>query len=474
MAATNGKMVLKRRWTSISKHATVDLAGPERFRLVEMVRKTVADRSAGQSLPPRRIATDRRSDPRLTKTPSGKAILLCPSRTLSSEFNMQTTTRIHRLFSFGLIVAGTALVAFNPSLATAQESNAKTATEKPQVNVNVLRQDEYEAKVDGEKTTVTMLEVILDPLAGSLPHRHPGPLSGYVLEGTFEFQVEGGPLKTLKAGDAFFESKMILHKVGRNPDKEKRTRVLATIVHPSDAKSLVIVEPDIATTLKAHHGGKSPETCAVPTAQSSLATPQTTPTNLADAAKPKPLTPDLPVIGLLIYDHVLQTEITAPSDVFSKHSEDGMQMFNVITIAASYELIETEEGLKLFPDYTFENAPKLDVIVVPSAYDMSARVKDERLVHFIQSQNENTQYTVSNCGGASLIGEAGIAKGKKIVTWIGGGADLQKSYPQLKVQDDAKVSFVEDGKFLSSNGNLASYISRSELSSSTSIIFAIY
>lgn len=547
---------------------------------------------------------------------------------------MRAKKRFHRkqqLFFLSLIIIGSAVMAFSPRHAAAQEADAKPATAKPQVNVNVLRQDEYEAKVDGEKTTATMLEVVLDPLAGSPPHRHPGPLCGYVIEGTFEFQVEGGPLRTMKAGDAFYEPKMILHKVGRNPDNKMRTRVLATIVHPSDAESLVILEPQnkqsslstemfnepkaltawsakstsgdavplqqlagnpfvlamfrghgcyhcvkqlqaladaeekfreqgirivaisnesvtemnaalaqkslpftvlsdaestlakslgsekinnwhgllivdsqgkahaltsgsapmmdcdkiLATTqslgltgekltshsigngrltsLKLNQAAESPEVCAVPKTPIKVATSPKTPSSLTDAVQPKPLIPNLPIVGLLIYDHVLQTEITAPSDVFSKHSEDGTQMFNVITIASSYDLIETEEGLKLFPDYTFENAPKLDVVVVPSAYDMSARVKDERLVRFIQSQNENTKFTVSNCGGASLIGESGIAKGKKIVTWIGGGKDLQNSYPQLKVQDDNTISFVEDGKFLSSNGNLASYISALEL-----------
>lgn len=117
------------------------------------------------------------------------------------------------------------------------------STDGPQVVVNVLRQDKYVDDTDGEKTTATMVEVVLDPLAGSPAHRHPGPVSGYVLEGTFEFQVEGGELLTLKAGDHFFEPKMILHKVGRNPDSKKRTRVLATIVHPSDAESIMIIEP---------------------------------------------------------------------------------------------------------------------------------------------------------------------------------------------------------------------------------------
>ena len=118
-----------------------------------------------------------------------------------------------------------------------------SSTDGPQTVVNVLRQDPYADNIDGEKTTATLVEVVLDPLAASPPHRHPGPVTGYILEGTFEFQVEGGKVLTLKAGDSFFESKMILHKVGRNPDKVHRTRVLAIIVHPSSAKSIMIMEP---------------------------------------------------------------------------------------------------------------------------------------------------------------------------------------------------------------------------------------
>ena len=100
---------------------------------------------------------------------------------------------------------------------------------------------------------------------------------------------------------------------------------------------------------------------------------------------------------------------------------------------------------------------------MPSAYDMYAQVHNENILDFIRKKNEETQYTVSNCGGAQLIGAAGIASGHKIVTWIGGGEQLQKDYPDLKVMDDSTVTYVEDGKFSSSNGNLASYISALEL-----------
>lgn len=177
----------------------------------------------------------------------------------------------------------------------------------------------------------------------------------------------------------------------------------------------------------------------------------------------KPFREDLPTIGLLMYNGVLTTEVTAAADVFTKATEGGEQLFNVITITETNASIITEEGLTIIGDYTFKNCPKLDVLFVPSAYDMYAQVHNENIVTFICEKDKETEYTVSNCAGAQLIGESGIADGKKIVTWIGGGEQLQKDYPKLLVQDENQVTYMEDGKYLSSNGNLASYISALEL-----------
>jgi len=177
----------------------------------------------------------------------------------------------------------------------------------------------------------------------------------------------------------------------------------------------------------------------------------------------KPFKAELPTIGLLMYNGVLQSEVIAASDVFAKPTEDGRQLFNVISVAETENAITTEEGMRFIPDYTFDNCPKLTALFVPSAYDMYAQVHNENIIDFIKEKNKETEYTVSNCGGAQLIGKSGIADGHKIVTWIGGGEQLQKDYPNLKVQDENSVTFVEDGKFSSSNGNLASYISALEL-----------
>ncbi len=87
-----------------------------------------------------------------------------------------------------------------------------------------------------------------------------------------------------------------------------------------------------------------------------------------------------------MYNGVLQSEVVATSDVFTKPTKDGKQLFNVITIAETESPITTEEGMKFVPDYSFENCPKLEVLFVPSAYDMYAQVHNVKIVEFIKKK----------------------------------------------------------------------------------------
>ena len=96
-------------------------------------------------------------------------------------------------------------------------------------------------KVDGKESKATVVEVTLEPGQESMPHRHPGPVFGYVLEGEYEHAVNDEPAKVLKAGETFYEPGGCLHRVAKNPGKVK-TRVLATIVHPRDAKQISVPE----------------------------------------------------------------------------------------------------------------------------------------------------------------------------------------------------------------------------------------
>jgi quercetin dioxygenase-like cupin family protein len=122
------------------------------------------------------------------------------------------------------------------------------------VGMTAARQDEkHEAvrplavrqiaeKLDGKETNATAVEVTLEPGQAGASHRHPGPTFGYVLEGEYEWGIDDQPARVLRVGETFYEPGECLHRVSRNPGQVK-TRVLAWVLHPRDAKDLVIPEP---------------------------------------------------------------------------------------------------------------------------------------------------------------------------------------------------------------------------------------
>ncbi len=109
-------------------------------------------------------------------------------------------------------------------------------------NVKVLSAKDIAEKLDGKKAKATTVEVTLEPGQSSAPHRHPGPVFGYVLEGEYEWAIDENPASSLKVGDTFYEPTGCLHRVSKNPSKTGKTRVLAVLLHPQDVKDLVIPE----------------------------------------------------------------------------------------------------------------------------------------------------------------------------------------------------------------------------------------
>ena len=111
------------------------------------------------------------------------------------------------------------------------------------VAVKVVSARDVAERVDGKDARATTVEVTMEPGRGSPPHRHAGPVFGYVLEGEYEHALDDEPVTTYKAGDTFYEPTGSLHRVSRNPSAKGSTRLLATVVHPRDAKQITIAEP---------------------------------------------------------------------------------------------------------------------------------------------------------------------------------------------------------------------------------------
>ncbi len=94
----------------------------------------------------------------------------------------------------------------------------------------VAQRDMPAVNLDGWQ--VTMTEVSYGPGERSNRHRHPGFVCGYVLEGQYEFGVDGQPATVLSAGQPFFESPGDVHAVSGNASKTAPARILAMVFTP--------------------------------------------------------------------------------------------------------------------------------------------------------------------------------------------------------------------------------------------------
>ncbi len=162
-------------------------------------------------------------------------------------------------------------------------------------------------------------------------------------------------------------------------------------------------------------------------------------------------------IGILAFDRVLTSEVTAPVEVFGAAINQGLlPSYRVLLVSGTKKtVVVTEEGLKLVADATIYDDLTIDVLIVPGSYDLESVESDAAFMKFLRANGKQATWLASNCSGAFLLAHAGLLDDVRATTWAGGEADLKKSYPRVDVQFDQNV--VVDGNIITSNGGAVSY-----------------
>jgi putative intracellular protease/amidase len=161
-------------------------------------------------------------------------------------------------------------------------------------------------------------------------------------------------------------------------------------------------------------------------------------------------------VGVLALEGVYNSELVAPIDIFHHtvfHTRPGMTVF---TVGRRHGLVTTFEGQRLQVDHDLEDAPPIDVLVVPSAeHNMDSDLEDERLIDWIRRRGRAASAVLSVCDGAFLLAEAGLLDGRRCTTFPGDIDAFRKRYPHLAVVEH--VSFVADGPAITGAGGARSY-----------------
>jgi transcriptional regulator GlxA family with amidase domain len=162
--------------------------------------------------------------------------------------------------------------------------------------------------------------------------------------------------------------------------------------------------------------------------------------------------------GFLVVDGVYNSELMAPYDIFHHtpfHTEPlpGIEVF---TVSADGAPVTTFEGLVITPHHSFATAPPIDILVVPSAEgSMDRDLENREMLDWVRDVGGRAQWVISLCDGAFVLAAAGLLDGHRATTFPGDQDRFAEAFPRIELRRG--VSFVHDGRMITSEGGAKSY-----------------
>lgn len=160
--------------------------------------------------------------------------------------------------------------------------------------------------------------------------------------------------------------------------------------------------------------------------------------------------------AFLIVDGIYNSELMAPYDILQHtifHTEPGIEVF---TVSPDGEAVISFEGLTIGAHYSFEDAPPIDILLVPSAEgSMDKDLENAEMMDWVRRVGSQARFVISLCDGAFVLAAAGLLDGRRCTTFPGDQDRFAETYPELDLVRG--VSFVHDGPVLTSEGGAKSY-----------------
>jgi transcriptional regulator GlxA family with amidase domain len=157
-------------------------------------------------------------------------------------------------------------------------------------------------------------------------------------------------------------------------------------------------------------------------------------------------------VGILIFTDVEVLDFAGPFEVFSRtrlvpgadsRRTDDSAPFNVFTVARTHDVVRAVGGLQVLPAYAWDDAPPIDILVVPGGFGTRSLLTDDATLNWVRGQAARAAHVTSVCTGALVYAKLGLLAGRRATThWA--ALDLLSSLdPTIRVERDARV--VRDG-----------------------------
>ena len=163
-------------------------------------------------------------------------------------------------------------------------------------------------------------------------------------------------------------------------------------------------------------------------------------------------------VAFVISDAATMIDFAGPWEVFQDvmvesrgSSSDDQMPFRLYTVSDSKEPVRITGGMRVVPDYTFDDAPPPRIVVVGAQ-----RGKSPKMLEWLKKMTTQSDVVMSVCVGAYRLAQAGVLKGKKATTHHDFYEDFQKRFPDVSLQRGLR--FVQADPVVFTAGGLSSGI----------------
>lgn len=153
---------------------------------------------------------------------------------------------------------------------------------------------------------------------------------------------------------------------------------------------------------------------------------------------------DLTYVAIVVHDGVEPLDFSGPAEVFTSAGR-----FYVYTVSPNGRAITSRGSLALQPDYSMQNCPWPDVLVVPGGQS-NVLTGDELSMHWIKSVSAQTDVVMSVSSGAFVLANAGLLEGREATAHATDIDGLKRAAPRTKVHADTR--FVDNGTVITTAG----------------------
>lgn len=161
-------------------------------------------------------------------------------------------------------------------------------------------------------------------------------------------------------------------------------------------------------------------------------------------AKKKPYS-----IGILLFEQAEELDWAGPFEVFGMASQ-SVEGARVLTVAQTRDPVRCFNGLRVLPDHTFEDAPPLDVVLVPGGQGTRKEVDNPVLIEWLAKVATRCEWVTSVCTGSLLLHGADLIRGKRVTTHWGFVETLRERATEATILGN--VRYVRDGNLVTAAG----------------------